>query len=92
MDAQAAAECQTSYPDGDKITSIISYPEGPMTIIAPQLINKYDVYDSELPEGSGVFQIETQRNGKALDLMELRYETVRSIASPPPEEEDLGGG
>ena len=45
-----------------------------MTIIAHQLINKYDVYDSELPEGSGVFQIETQRNGKALDLMELRYD------------------
>lgn len=73
VEANAGAECQTSYPDGDKITAIISTPEGPMTIIDPQIINKYDIENSELPEGDGAFIIETQRNGKIVDLMELRY-------------------
>ena len=73
VDAQATAECQTSYPDGDKITASISTPEGPMTIIDPQIINENDIKNSDLPEGSGVFVIETQRNGEIIDLMELRY-------------------
>ena len=73
VEAQAAAECQTSYPDGDRISAIISTPEGPMTIIAPQIINNYDVRDSELPEGNGLFSIETLRKGYTVDHMKLRY-------------------
>ena len=73
VDAQATAECQTSYPDGDKITASISTPKGPMTIIDPQIINEYNIKNSDLPEGSGVFVIETQRNCEVVDIMELRY-------------------
>ena len=67
-------ECLTSYSGGDKVTAIISTPEGPMTIINPEMIYGHDVKNSELPEGSGVFMIETQRNGKILDLMQLKYD------------------
>ena len=73
VEAQTMDECLTSYPDGDKITGIISTPEGPMTIIAPQIINYYEIQQVELPQGSGVFKIETQRNGDLLDIMELLY-------------------
>lgn len=73
VETQTVLECLTSYPDGDQITAIISTPEGPMTLTAPQLLYDYEFNKATPPQGSGVFRIETERNGETLDIMELRY-------------------
>ena len=65
--------CQTSYPDGDEITASVSTPEGPVTVISPEYVYRYQFVNMEIPHGRGVFRIDTQRNGEALDCMEIRY-------------------
>lgn len=74
VEAYDRDECRTFYPAGDYVTAVITLPEGPMTLhMATDYRNKYAYDISEVPEGSGVLRIETQRNNKPLDWMELRY-------------------
>lgn len=73
VEAYDTDKCQTSYPDGDEITASISTPEGPVIVINPQYIYRYQYKNKEMPQGRGVFRIDTERNGEALDWMELRY-------------------
>lgn len=61
---------QSSYPDGDMITAQISTPEGPVTVIQPKT---YNGEGDDTPIGKGLFRIDTDRNGKRLDRMELKY-------------------
>lgn len=75
VEATKTEECHISLYSTDKVTAIMTTPEGGMTVIDPQPNLGYGYhYDSrELPEGSGVFRIDTDRNGKPLDWAELRY-------------------
>ena len=62
------------YPTSNKVNAVATTQEGPMTLyMATSYRMKYGYILSEVPEGSGVYRIETERNGKALDWMELRY-------------------
>ena len=73
VDAQSEDDCYTSYPNGDHITATLSNPEGPIMVKDPEILTDYDIKRSNIPQGSGVFKIETKRNGKLLDQIELRY-------------------
>lgn len=77
VEVNKTAECYTSQYSKEKVTAIITTPEGSMTVINPQPNPGYGYnYDSrELPEGSGVIRIDTERYGKPLDWAELRYHT-----------------
>lgn len=68
-------ECYTSSYSEDKVRAIMTTPEGGMTVIDPQpnIGYGYNNDSRDLPEGNGVFRIDTERYGKPLDWAELRY-------------------
>ena len=75
VEATKTDECHMSRYSTDKVTAIITTPEGGMTVIDPQPERGYSYNHDrpDLPEGSGVIRIDTERNGQPLDWAELRY-------------------
>ena len=74
VEAYDTESCMTGYPEGDNISAECTTPEGPMTIIDPVYFYLHYNNHPDMPLGSGVYRIETDRNGKPLDWMELRYD------------------
>ena len=75
VEVNKSDECYISRYSTDMVTAIVTTPEGTMSVVDPNPNKGYGYnYDSrDLPEGSGVIRIDTERNGKPLDWAELRY-------------------
>jgi hypothetical protein len=74
VEVECIDKYQTLYPVSNNVTAIVATQEGPMTLYMPaNYTNKGTYIISEVPEGNGAFRIDTERQGKALDWMELRY-------------------
>lgn len=74
IEAYDTDKYQTSYPA--TVTAVAATPEGPMTLHMATDFSFKSYYAwgySDVPEGKGVFRIDTERYGKPLDWMELRY-------------------
>lgn len=70
VEAYNTEKCTASYFSGETVTAVISTAEGPIKLIEPRMRTNND---NPEPEGRGAFIIETERSGKLLDRMELRY-------------------
>lgn len=74
VEVDTVEERYTSYHSDTKVKSYLTTPEGPVTVIDPQPVYHHYGYVTSLPEGSGMFRIDTERNGQPLDWAELSYD------------------
>lgn len=74
VEVDTVEERYTSYHSDTKVKAYLTTPEGPVTVIDPQPVYLDYGYSNLLPEGNGMFRIDTERNGQPLDWAELRYD------------------
>ena len=74
VEAYNTHEARTSAYSDATVKATITTPEGSMTLTDPRPLHNYHNNRTDIPEGYGVFRLDTERHGKPLDWAELRFD------------------